>query len=68
MENKAGATKKRCKHCGVEIKFLHGRFWHDSGIIFSQYCCSQFDINRNLLEGKLHEPEWERKNEKGNVS
>jgi hypothetical protein len=27
-----------CKHCSKEIRYYSGRLWHDSSVVFPQYC------------------------------
>lgn len=42
----------KCKHCQKEITHYYGRLWHDSSLIFPQYCNTDPETG-----SRLHEPE-----------
>lgn len=41
-----------CMHCGASIRNYGGALWHDTGLVFPQYCRT---TSENLV-AQLHEP------------
>lgn len=41
-----------CKHCGVRITHYMGRLWHDSHLVFPQYCMT----TPQSQGSQMHEP------------